>query len=227
VNAGKAVHDVLIDDLEDGDSMSVKVEQRGGYWYTYHDPDSVVAPDAEYVAAEGGPGESKHVAAMQGTVSALAHPYVGMGVSFTDPRAPYDASSCKGIAFQGRKVGVSISAVRLKVGDWRTTPEGGLCHQCYNDFGADLTFTEEWQDYRFEFSAMKQEPYWGEPHPAVDPEALYQIQWQVSQSEQPFRIEIDNLRFIGCEGTEDLVVPAEPSAAGTAEPSVAGSTTSP
>lgn len=211
-NASKPVRHVLIDDLEDGDSKSIPTEARGGYWYTYHDADSVVAPDANYATRAGGPGESKHVAWMQGTVSAIAHPYVGLGLSFTDPRQPYDASSCKGIAFQGRKVGVSISAIRVKVGDWQTTPEGGLCQQCYNDFGAELTFKDTWEDFRIEFSSMKQEPYWGEPRPAIDPQALYQIQWQVSQSEQPFEIEIDNVRFIGCEGTEDISVPT---AAGT------------
>jgi hypothetical protein len=126
------------------------------------------------------------------------YPYVGLGVSLTEPKQPYDASCCKGVSFKGKKTGATNAKVRLKVGDWQTSPEGGLCQQCFNDFGADLMFTDEWTEYTVLFAEMKQEPYWGEPKAAIDPTALYQLQWQVNEKGQPFDIQVDDVKLVGC-----------------------------
>lgn len=212
MNAGKGISNALVDDMEDGDTKSVEADSRGGYWYTYKDASSKVEPEGEFKMSEGGAGGSAHAAAFKGELGTEQYPYVGMGVSFTDPKQPYDASSCEGIAFSA-KGGEGSTNIRVKVGDWQTVPEGGLCKNCYNDFGGDFLLTSSFQDIKLKFADMKQEPYWGEPKAAIDPTALYQIQWQVSKASGPFEVTVDNVRFIGCSGAEEIVVPAEPAQA--------------
>lgn len=199
-NAGKKITNPLLDDLEDGTNQGVAVDGRGGYWYTYADNEgSKIEPAGSFSAREGGASDSKFSAGMKGTMASAQIIWAGMGMSFTDPKSPYDASSCKGVSFQGKKNGEGISAVRFKVGDWQTSPEGNLCKQCYNDFGGSLVFTSEWQEFSLLFAEMKQEPYWGEQKAAIDPAALYQIQWQVNTPGGEFDIQVDDVKFIGCE----------------------------
>jgi endoglucanase len=87
--------------------------------------------------------------------------------------------------------------VRFKVGDVNTVPEGGICKDCYNDFGRDIVVTEEWSEFSTKFSEMKQEPYWGEPRSAIDQTRIYQLQWQV-KDRNPFDIWVDDVRLFGC-----------------------------
>jgi len=198
INAGKCPSSDLVDDFEDGDNKSVEADMRGGYWYTYMKEGSTLEPEGSFEPRTGEGGQSKAWGAIKGTVSTAEYPYVGLGISFTDPKQPYDASCCQGVSFKGRKAGGEIAKVRLKVGDWQTSPEGGLCKSCYNDFGADFVFTEEWQEFTLKFADMKQEPYWGEAKAAIDPTALYQLQWQGNQAGLEFDIEIDDVKLVGC-----------------------------
>ncbi len=200
-NAGSCPGTALIDDFEDGDNRAVIVDGRGGYWYTYKDVSSTVSPEGTFAASAGGAEESSFSGRMSGTVGTEQYPYVGMGVSLTEPKAPYDASCCSGVSFWGKKNGEGIGQVRLKVGDWQTSPEGGACKDCYNDFGADFTFTEEWQKYEIEFSDMQQEPYWGEPKPSIESSAIYQLQWQVKEVGAAFDIQVDQVEFVGCKSS--------------------------
>lgn len=200
VNAGQKITNPLIDDFEDGTNQGVIADARGGYWYTYADKEgTTIEPTGTFTAAEGGAGDSKFSGRMTGTLASAQIIYAGMGVSFTEPKRPYDASSCKGLSFQGKKSGEGTANVRFKVGDFQTSPEGGLCKECYNDFGGNFVFTDDWQEYSLLFADMKQEPYWGEQKAAIDPSALYQVQWQVNATGAAFDIQVDDVRFIGCE----------------------------
>ena len=199
VNAGTKLQNPLVDDFEDGNNQGVIADMRGGYWYTYADGEgTTIEPTGSFTTADGGANDSQFSGRMVGTVASAAVVYAGMGVSFTEPKGPYDASSCAGVSFQAKKSGEGTAAVRLKVGDWQTSPEGNLCKQCYNDFGADFSFTDEWQAYSVRFSDMKQEPYWGEPKASIDATALYQIQWQVKAPGMAFDIHVDDVKFIDC-----------------------------
>lgn len=200
VNAGSCPREGLVDDFEDGNNRAQMNDGRGGYWYTYNDPSSTVAPQGTFTASEGGYNASAFSGRMSGKVGAQQYPYVGMGVSMTDPKQAYDLSCCEGVSFWGKKTGDGISNVRLKVGDWQTDPAGGSCKECYNDFGADFSFTDEWQEFSIKFSEMKQEPYWGEPKVSIDTAAIYQLQWQVKENNRVFDIQIDNVRLTGCGG---------------------------
>lgn len=211
-NSGQCTGLGLIDDFEDGDNRGLITPVTGGYWYTYKDPSSQVSPQGTFEVTAGGAHESTYAGRMHGQVGSQQYPYVGMGVSFTHPKQAFDASCCEGVRFWGKSTGDGISDVRLKVGDWQTDPAGGACKECFNDFGAYLTFTETWQEFTIKFADMRQEPYWGEPKAALDTSAIYQIQWQVSQNGRPFDITVDDVQLVGCSGTTAPAAAALPTA---------------
>ena len=155
---------------------------------------------AYFEMSPGGANGSGHAARMKGKIGGADIVYAGMGVNFVDPKGTYDASKYKGVSFWAKKGPGSISNVRLKVPDTNTDPDGKVCSECFNDFGADLVLTEEWQQFVIPFERMKQMKNWGSPHPdAIDAKTLYGIQWQVNEKGQKFDIWIDEISFTGCE----------------------------
>ncbi|HEX9622177.1 MAG TPA: hypothetical protein VF989_18655 [Polyangiaceae bacterium] len=198
-NAGQCPQNPLLDDMEDGNGQSVQADARGGYWYTYADEAGTeIEPRGEFSMSEAGAGGSSHAARMRGKLGQSGVIYAGMGFTLTEPKAPYDVSCCKGLKFMGKQKGDGASAVRLKVGDAYTTPEGGVCKDCYNDFGAGLIFSNEWSEYTVSFADMKQENGWGEPRPRIDASLVYQVQWQVSTPGSEFDVRVDDVALFGC-----------------------------
>lgn len=192
--------DGVIDDGEDGNNQILPAKGRGGYWYTFVDTSgSTVSPAAgQFAMAEGG-GSSTYAARMTGKVGTAQVVFAGMGLNFTEPKAPYDASAYKGVSFKAKK-GRGAAKVRLKVPDGDTDPDGKVCSECFNDFGADIELTDTWSTYVFPFASMRQLPGWGSPHPgAIEPEKLYGIQFQVNSPGAAFDIWVDDLRFTGCQ----------------------------
>jgi len=186
-----------IEDAEDGDGQIQTIERRGGYLYTYTDEKgSTVQPAGEDVRpAEGGANGSAHALHMQGTITPGEDPYAGMGFSFVDPKAPYDASKYAGIAFLAKAAQGSARRVRFKLSDVNTDPSGKVCKDCYNDFGVDLELTNEWTRYALPFGALTQEPDWGDPRPpAVEPAKLIGVGWQVS-TPGAYDIWVDDVAF--------------------------------
>ncbi len=124
-----------------------------------------------------------------------------MGLNFVDPPGPYDASKYQGITFWAKKAPGGAEKVRLKVPDANTVPEGKVCTECYNDFGMDITLTDEWTQYTIPFRAMKQEKYWGAPHPdGITAGTLFGIQFQFKEPGATFDFWLDELEFTGCGG---------------------------
>jgi len=112
---------------------------------------------------------------------------------------PYDASRCNGIAFVAKKSPESSSAIRVKLPDINTDPAGGVCEECYNDFGIGLKVTDEWTRYVVSFSDLKQESGWGKPNPPnIDSEKVFGIQWQTTVPGVDFDIWIDDISFVDC-----------------------------
>jgi len=201
INAGVCPTKSVLDDAEDGDHQAYKDDQRGGYWYTYSDKaGTVVEPAGEFKMSQGGPDGSKWAAKMSGKTGPGGILYAGVGFSITDPKAPVDLSCCKGVSFYAKKAGAGIAAVRLKVPDAQTTPEGNQCKQCYNDFGRDYMFTDQWTKYELPFAEMSQEASWGDKFPAIMPTHIYGLQWQVKDPNQSFEIWVDSVELIGCGG---------------------------
>lgn len=197
----------LIDDGEDGNNQSKPTGGRGGYWYTFKDsssPQTTVTPEAgseggSFAMTRGGYNGSKYAANAKGHVGEGAVVYGALGLNFVDPLGPYDASAYKGIAFWAKKGPDSHGRVRLKVPDVSTHEAGGVCSDCFNDFGADLILTDSWQYFAFPWRKLRQMPDWGAPRPhMIKPGKLFGIQWQVNHPGADFDIWIDDLEFL-CE----------------------------
>ncbi len=195
--------DFTIDDCEDGQNQ-VKVQKgRNGYWYTFLDKvGTTITPPAgkTFIMSQGGPNGSAYAARMLGKVSATGDPlYAGMGFSFTNPKGQYDASAYTGVSFYAKVGPKGIKAVRLKVPDVSTDPDGKVCTECFNDFGTDLSLSTEWKQYVVPFSDMSQMEGWGAPHPkGIDKSKLYGMQWQINSPGADYDLWIDNVAFTGC-----------------------------
>ncbi len=148
----------------------------------------------------GGAKGSTRAARMIGKVSSAGDPlFAGMGFSLTDPKGLYDATEYTGVSFYAKVGPGSTKAVRLKVPDADTDPAGKKCTECFNDFGADLTLTEQWHKYTIPFATMKQMEGWGSPQPsAIDKSKLYGVQWQVAAQGANYDIWVDDVQFTGC-----------------------------
>lgn len=194
--------------ISDGEANNNQVnvqEGRGGYWYTFVDKaGSTVTPAAGeqggiFEMTPGGANGSKFAAHMKGKLGGGGVLFAGMGLNFTDPKGPYDASRYQGISFFAKKAPGSSGSVRLKLPDSDTDPDGKVCTECYNDFGTDLELTDEWQRYTVPFNRMRQMQGWGSPIVAsIKPNAIYGVQFQVNQPGASFDIWVDDLAFTGC-----------------------------
>lgn len=182
------------------------IKGRGGYWYTFLDKaGSSITPmpgdqGGTFSMTPGGANGTGHAARMHGQIGGGDVLYAGMGVNFVDPKGQYDASAYQGITFWGKKGAGSTGKVRLKVPDVNTDPDGGVCSECFNDFGMDLVFTDQWRQYIIPFRSMKQMKGWGNPlKSGIEPSKLYAIQFQVNEKNAPFDIWIDDIQFTGCK----------------------------
>jgi len=190
-----------IDDLEDNNSQILPSEGRGGYWYTYSDNvGTAVSPEDEFVPSAGGASGSARAARISGKTGDHKNVWAGMAFPLTNPKGPYDASKYKGISFWARRGDKSTPFVYLRVPDVNTTPDGGVCKECFNDFGANVELTPLWRKYTFSFDMLKQERGWGEPRPHIAPSKIYELQWQIKTRNVDFDVWIDDIRFVGCGG---------------------------
>jgi endoglucanase len=194
--------DGLIDDGEDGNNQNLPVGDRGGYWYTFKDKGTTtVDPPAgeeggTFAMSEGGHA-SKMAARFHGMVGTGAVVFSGMGTNLIDPKGAYDASKYAGIGFWAKRGADSTGKVRLKVPDVNTDPDGGVCSECFNDFGADLNLTTDWKFYVFPWKSMKQEVGWGNPlRHHITPEKIYGVQFQVKVPHASYDIYVDDLKFL-------------------------------
>jgi hypothetical protein len=191
----------LIDDGEDGNNQAA----LGGYWYTFRDkgtttivPEAGAISNAAFTMSEGGHGGS-WAARFHGKIGTGAIVFGGLGVNFVDPKGQYDASKFAGVSFWARRAENSTGKVRLKVPDVNTDPDGSVCTECFNDFGADFTFTPEWKQYVVPFKSMRQLAGWGAPRkPHITADKVYGLQWQVQVPSANYDIYIDDVRFL-CE----------------------------
>lgn len=197
----------VISDGEDNNNQVEVLEGRGGYWYTFvDDVGSTVWPEAgshggTFEMSPGGANGSAYTARMHGQIGTGNILFAGMGMNFVDPKGQYDASKYGGISFWAKKGPESTNKVRLKMPDTNTDPDGGVCSECFNDFGMDLTLTTEWQKFTVPFFAMKQQKGWGNPRKSnVDSKTVYGLQFQVNEPGQKYDIYVDDIRFTGCGG---------------------------
>jgi endoglucanase len=198
----KCPPDGVIDDCEDNNNQIAPNKGRAGYWYTFLDKaGSTIDPAAggTFSMSKGGASGSAYAAHASGKVGNGQTVYAGLGFNFVDPKGAYNASAYKGVSFWGKVGPGSVTKVRVKVPDANTDPDGKVCTECFNDFGADLEFTQTWTKYTLAFSSLAQMSGWGAPHPgAIDPTKLFGIQWQVNTPGASYDIWVDEIEFTGC-----------------------------
>jgi len=191
----------VIDDVEDNDSQIAVQDGRGGYIYAYTDESgTTISPSTDgFSASAGGAEGSGYSMRIAGTTAKSGEIYAGVGFNFTQADAPYDASAYRSISFYA-KVGEGTSPhVRIQVADVNTDPKGGVCSECYNDFGAPLILTTEWKKYTIPFADLKQQSGWGDPTPpAVETSKLIGVKWQVATPGAEYDLWVDNVQLEGC-----------------------------
>jgi hypothetical protein len=150
---------------------------------------------------------------VQGQLAAQGEVYGGVGLGFTESDAPLDASTFRGIAFKAKRGPTGTAFLRVKIPDGNTDPRGGVCTECFNDFGLSFQVTEEWVRYEVPFEQLKQEGGWGKPNPpAIDRTKVYGVQWQTTTPGAIVDLYIEGVEILGCDA---LVPPgAAPSAGG-------------
>ncbi|HXX67126.1 MAG TPA: hypothetical protein VEK07_08090 [Polyangiaceae bacterium] len=190
----------LIDDIADGNNQIVVQDGRKGYWYTFVDKvGTTISPPAghKFIQSPGGANGLQYAARMLGKVSSSGDPqYAGMGFSFTNPKEPYDASKYSGVSFYAKVGAGSLTSVRLKIPDVNTDPDGKVCTECFNDFGADLELTDQWKKFTIPFAQMSQMEGWGSPQKDhIDKTKLYGMQWQVNKPGASYDVWVSDIRF--------------------------------
>ncbi|MET0795483.1 MAG: CIA30 family protein [Polyangiaceae bacterium] len=151
--AGQTLDGLLVDDFEDGDSLTL----IPGGWYSYTDQDSGGLSTLSFTGATAGavvmngPGfqsqKSLEVsyAFDQGTY--MYDPFVGFGASIGSESAPYDLTTYAGISYtyQG-----GAHRVQVHVSDVTD----------YDDFGLNLPASPTWKTVTLPFETFSQEG-WG------------------------------------------------------------------
>jgi endoglucanase len=175
--------------------------------YTFVDKEgSTVTPASGesggiFEVTPGGANGTKNALRMTGQIGNAEIVYAGVGLNLTEPKGQYDASKFGGIAFWAKRGPGSTGKVRLKIPDTNTDPDGGVCSECFNDFGVDLNLGDEWAFYTIPFDKMKQMKGWGAPKKgAIEPGTIYGIQFQVNDPGKTYDIWIDEIQFTGCGG---------------------------
>jgi endoglucanase len=156
-----------------------------------------VSGDSYTYADEAGSQVAGDARRITGTLASGGEVFAGVGLSFPEP---VDASRYRGIAFLARRGPGAAAHVRLKVPDVNTDPDGGVCTDCYNDFGISFQVTEEWTRYEAPFADLVQETGWGAPRPAaIDTSKLYGVQWQLAVAGAAVDLQLDQIEFLGCQ----------------------------
>ncbi len=189
--------DGLVDDLEDNNAAEPNTAGRAGNWGTASDDKgTVVTPKGDFTPSPGGAAGSKYAAHMSGKVGTGEAWGASMSVALNNWQA-YDGSKYAGLRFWA-KAGAGSTNVRVRLSDGQSVPEGGICKQCWNDFGKDLQLTSDWKEYTVTFAELAQQQGWGEPFPHLDASRLWSVQWAVGDKGKDFDVWVDNVEFLSC-----------------------------
>jgi hypothetical protein len=197
---------LLVDDLEDGDNLIATVGIRNGGWWVSSDGTSTTTPPADQApSAErilGGRCGSEYAMRVTGSAFTGWGAVLSTTFYYTDETAPYDASQFRGITFWARVGEENDAPIRAQVQDSSTHLLGGICNpesmtpdECYNGFGTSLSdISNEWQKFTLEFSTLTQRDGWGYRADAVDPTALYTLEWNLDPN-RTFDLWVDDIWF--------------------------------
>jgi hypothetical protein len=191
--------DGLIDDLEDGDGRAAALGGRTGYWWVAKaDRASVTVPSGAFAPSDGGAAGSKKGVRFAGKTDAQDQWGAAVGLNFIESGTFYDASKYAGVGFRIKATKPNL-AVRVKLPDVNTHPDGGACKgTCWNSFGKDLVVGPDWQDVVVTWGELSQQPDWGNPRPpAVTTTKIKNVEWAVNQGVE-FDVFLDDIHFVVC-----------------------------
>lgn len=190
--------DGLIEDFEDDDNQVVKLDGRGGYWWFHTDPTGSTLEPGSFMP-EAHPDGTGHAIHVWGTTSTAQGAY-GSSMGYTFAReGTYDASKYVGIRFRAKAKEGSSRSIRFKIADVNTHKDAGVCTDCWNHFGTDVTLTNEWEDYVVLFDDLFQEAGWGSPRPSgVTVEKLWGVDMTIKPG-RTFDFWVDDVEFISCQ----------------------------
>jgi endoglucanase len=195
----KSAEDGLIDDFEDDNTQMVKLDGRSGYWFTHTDPNGSTIEPETLTPEEGGASGKGHAVHIIGETASSQGAYGStLGLNFKGS-GTYDASKYVGIRFKAKIKEGTSRAVRFKIPDVNTHKDAGVCTDCWNHFGKDLTLSTEWEEYVVLFDDVHQNPGWGSPRPQhVAKDKLWGIDWTINPGRK-FDLWIDDVEFITCQ----------------------------
>ena len=193
----------LVDDMEDGDGSIPETDGRVGAWYSYNDGTGMQTPadgtDMTMTAIQPARGSSAFAASSNG--SGFTDWGAGFGFDLKNEgvtRLTYDASRFTGLSFWAKAGPGSTTQMRFTIADEDTSPDGGICQaalmECDDHFGQNVALTEEWQNFTYRFSDLKQDGF-GKPFPAFKPDKIYGLQFEAGTS-VAFDFWIDDIAFV-------------------------------
>lgn len=191
--------DGAVDDFEDGNGQLSGAAGRNGYWFTAKDDrGSLIEPTGNFTPADGGAAGAGKAALVKGKTAAVDGAWgATLGANFVQSGF-YDLSKYAGVSFKIKASGPV--AVRFKLPDVNTVPEGGVCSSgCWNAFGKDLSVTTEWQEVTVLFSELRQQDGWGDPRPpALAVNKVKGLEWAIDKG-QEFELWIDDVHLLECK----------------------------
>lgn len=199
-NGVQVAADGVIDHLEDGNTQLNTDVDRDGYWWTAADKvGSTLEPSEGFAPVPGGPDGSNLAIHVWGNTSDGDQAW-GANVGFNLSSAGlYDASRYVGVRFKARVAHNTTKRVRFKVGDVNTHQDAGVCDDCWNHFGKDMTLSENWTEYTLFWKELAQAPGWGKPRPeALAAAQIYSMDVSIDKG-QTFDIWLDEFEFIECK----------------------------
>jgi CubicO group peptidase (beta-lactamase class C family) len=190
-SAAAPCRDLLLDDLEDGDVSSSGAPGASGAWQSFKDPNGTTLSPEPFAAAPGGASQSKHAAHITGKTAKVPMTWAGMELE-AQGSTPYDLSPWTRVCFRARGSG----RARFAVMDVNTSPKGGICKQCYNNFGASFSLTPSWQEQCLAFDALTQAWMRGEPLSEVVREKAYSLVWTMHAPDADYDLWVDDVRLV-------------------------------
>jgi hypothetical protein len=191
-SAAAPCRDLVLDDLEDGDERSSGAPGASGAWNSFKDPNGSTLSPEPFAAAPGGAAGSKHAAHIAGKTGRTRMTWAAMELE-AQGDTPYDLSPWKRVCFRAKG---SSGHARFGVIDVNSSPKGGVCKECYNNFGARFQLAPSWQEHCFAFDDLTQMLMRGEPLSEVAEEKAYALIWTVHAPDTDYDLWIDDVRLM-------------------------------
>jgi hypothetical protein len=188
--ASQPCQDITLDDFEDGDVLGSTGRLGTSKWHSYHDrTGSTLLPEGDLVATRS--DDSKYAAHISGKLAAKRFTWGGVALQPGDKASPFDLSPWRQVCFRVRGSG----KMRFDVADVSTSPEGRVCHRCYDNPGTDITLSERWTEHCVPFDSLSQLG-WGEPQRALTPAQVFELRWSMQTPSSTYDLWLDDVRLM-------------------------------